>query len=435
MRLSNSKIKQGILHAEQSVRDAAVSHFAMEHSDDRTVMPLASEAIDTHGSQEAFSEIDALQSLAQSDQTISWLTSEVSQIGDPTDDQQWEYVSDLSWILAEADVHLLKRRRKDILALRFLNADARESIQQRTRLLSVAPESCWREFEECGQQLGGGQPNSTNVLRRAYQLLEVISHHPQKFSERLLSLLAEDADQRDIARAWMQACAIRGAGQMRLADAIPHLVTLVQANHEEWVREDCVIALARIGGDPVVKAVWNACAIAPPEFHEYAAWVLESVHCDLTVEAAQHLLQESSDLSTKIAYGYALLSNFAIDGIAPVRHLIVNHADSEGMDDLRQALIAVCTLMEAEFSELENWRAQFREEESFRQQWQSPAFPVVDTWSAPLGEASKRKQTNVPSQPPPLRFPKNPQFQGIRRNDACPCNSGKKFKNCCMRRQ
>ncbi len=435
MRLSNDKIKQGILHPEQSVRDVAVSHFAMAHSDDRAVMPLASEAIDTFGSNEAFSDIDALQTLAQSDQTITWLTNEVSRIGDPADKQQWEYVSALSWILAEADARLLKRHRKDVLALRFLNAEARDSIQQRTRLLSVAPETCWCEFEECCQQLGGGQQNSTGVLRGAYQLLEAVSHHPQKFSARLLSRLAEDADHRDLAQAWVQACVIRAAGQMRLTSAIPHLVRLIQADHEDWVREDCVIALARIGGDLVVKAVWNACAIAPAEFHDYAAWILESVHCDLAVEAAHHLLQESSDLSNKIAYGYALLSNFAIDGIGSVRHLILSNADAEGMDDLQQALVAVCTLIETEFPELEGWRTQIREDESFRQQWQSPAFPVFDTWAAPLSEAGMSNQADATPQPLPFRLPMNPQFRGIGRNDPCPCNSGKKFKNCCMRHQ
>ena len=82
---------------------------------------------------------------------------------------------------------------------------------------------------------------------------------------------------------------IRLAGQMRLAGGIPHIVAKLQRENADWVQEECVVALAGIGGDDVIKAVWNACALGPAHFRGYAAWVMESIHTDMAVEAALHL--------------------------------------------------------------------------------------------------------------------------------------------------
>ena len=220
---------------------------------------------------------------------------------------------------------------------------------------------------------------------------------------------------------------------MGLTAAVPHLIRLLQESNEDWVYEECVIALTRIGGDAVVKAVWNACALAEDDFHEYAAWVLEGIHSDLSEQAALHLFQDANDVTTKVAFGHALLSDFAIDGIVAVRNLLRQEVDPEDMRELQFALMAVCILAEADFPELENWREQIREEQSLREKWQSPEFPVVDTWSAQLTDAPSPLRNDAVA-PLPIRIPKAPKFRGVGRNEPCPCNSGKKFKNCCMRR-
>jgi len=434
MRLSNDKIKRGILHDEQSVRDAAVSFFSMSSPDDRTVIPMATDAIEAFGYQHAFSDIGVLQPLSQTDATITWLADEFVRIGNPVDPLQWEYVTTLSWLLAAADASLLKRRRKDIAGILFLNADAREAIGQRTKLLSANLEECWEEFERGCETLGDASPNPLGLLGHVYHLLEAISRDPQEFSDDVLSLLSEPLDvPPDLVQAWMQVCVIRAAGQMRLADATAHLVKILQEPNEDWVYEDCVNALAKIGGDDVVKAVWNTCAVAPAYFHQYAAWVLESTDSDLSVEAALQLFQQADDLAIKIDYGHALLSGFAVDGIAPVRQLVLNNVDNEEFDDLRYQLTAVCTLMEAEFPEMPAWREEFRTAEEEQVPTPGVDFPVIDTWSAQVMGSSPPKQTK-PQQPLSIQFPKASRFRGVSRNQLCPCKSGKKYKNCCLRR-
>lgn len=435
MRLSTEKIKQGILHPEQFVRDAATSYFAMELSDDRAVMPLAVQALEQFGPDVAFSDVSLLQSLAQSDESIAWIADEFGRLRDPVDQAGWEYTSSLSWILAESDAALLKRNRDTVLGIAFLNADARRAIEVRTRLLSANPDTCWNEFEQCCRTLTASQQKSTDTLARAYQLLEVVGRHPDKYADRILTLLGEKVDRgENLARAWMQVCAVRVPGQMRLEAAVPDLIRLMQEVSETWVYDDCVVALTRIGSDAVVKAVWNACAVSPDHFRQYAAWVLESIHGDLSVEAALHLFESAEDLSTKTGFGHALLSGFAVDGIAPVRHLVLNNPPSEELNELRDSLVAVCTLMEAELPEMEAWRAAMAEEVDPPSVDGGVEFPVVDTWSSQVGRAPSPSKRPASSRPLVIPKRRGGRFQGVGRNDPCPCNSGKKYKSCCMRK-
>ncbi len=85
MRLSEGKIKAGILHPEQYVRDAAMSYFSSSLSDDRTIMPVAIDAVETYGWADAFADIETLQPLAQSDPTVSWLVGEFNRLSDTQD--------------------------------------------------------------------------------------------------------------------------------------------------------------------------------------------------------------------------------------------------------------------------------------------------------------------------------------------------------------
>ena len=65
MRLSESKIKNGILHPDQDVRDVAVSYFSGTSSDDRSIMAAAIKALETYGWQATFSDVSVLESLIQ----------------------------------------------------------------------------------------------------------------------------------------------------------------------------------------------------------------------------------------------------------------------------------------------------------------------------------------------------------------------------------
>ena len=96
MRLSESKIKNGILHPDEDVRDVAISYFSGPSSDDRTIMPVAIKALETYGWQGTFSDISVMEPLVQNDDTVSWVVAEISRPGDSSDPHWADYVLGLS---------------------------------------------------------------------------------------------------------------------------------------------------------------------------------------------------------------------------------------------------------------------------------------------------------------------------------------------------
>ncbi len=166
------------------------------------------------------------------------------------------------------------------------------------------------------------------------------------------------------------------------------------------------------------------------------AWILETLHCDLAVEAAEHFFSAAEEIATRIDFGHALLALFAIDGISPVRQLLREQAGNleqqPALNDLRQALMAVCRLVDAELPELKKWEAEYEADQQQREEWQTPDFEVVDTYSADLTQPAAPRPTSSIA-PSAIPFPQKPRFRGVGRNDLCPCRSGKKYKHCCMR--
>ena len=212
-------------------------------------MPAAIQAVQRYGFQEAFTEIATLQPLVQTDQSIDWLVAEFDRLGDAADQKQWDYLSDLSWILAEADASLLKRRRGDVLGIRLLDAEAKETIGERTRLLTVHPDQCWDELENFCQHVQEGALGSGQSLGRAFHLAEAIARHGDTHVDRISSILSRQVDPTvEAGSAWMQLLMIRAAGEMRFSDAIPWIVEKLQQNYEDWVHEECILALTQIGG-------------------------------------------------------------------------------------------------------------------------------------------------------------------------------------------
>jgi hypothetical protein len=72
MRLPADKVKEAILHANQDVREAAVYYyFAKSFSTDPAIMPLAIQAIDRFGFENAFRVYSFLEDLVQTNGSIA----------------------------------------------------------------------------------------------------------------------------------------------------------------------------------------------------------------------------------------------------------------------------------------------------------------------------------------------------------------------------
>ena len=77
MRLQEEQVKQAILNPDRDVREAAVYYFARSFSQDPGIMPLAIQAIEQYGKDDAFERYSFLKDLVQTDETVLWLIAQI----------------------------------------------------------------------------------------------------------------------------------------------------------------------------------------------------------------------------------------------------------------------------------------------------------------------------------------------------------------------
>ncbi len=109
---------------------------------------------------------------------------------------------------------------------------------------------------------------------------------------------------------------------------------------------------------------------------------------------------------------------------------------------LRNYLVETCTIMGERFPEYDDWLATEKAEKEAH--WKRVKELEGDpTWLMlfALEKLAGKKAPDVPQRKPPvpqLTRPSSPVRaeikQRVGRNDPCSCGSGKKFKNCCIRK-
>jgi hypothetical protein len=145
MRLPADKVKEGVLHTDQDVREAAAWYFA--GSSDPAIMPLVIQAIEKYGFDNAFSVYSFLKKLVQTDETVSWLIRQLNTLGQPANEKEAEPVLAYIPALIHADPTILKNHESEILAM-DLDHESREAINERIWFPSRSGEELWGDLEE-----------------------------------------------------------------------------------------------------------------------------------------------------------------------------------------------------------------------------------------------------------------------------------------------
>ena len=440
MRLPEAKIKEAILHPDPEIRDRATSYFAQSYSPDPSLMPLVIKAVETHGRQDAYQLIGLSRDLRQTEETIAWV---IDELNDEQTDQDENYAFNLSMVLVEADPTLLLPREFAVLEARHFPPDLRAPLTERLRMHSWDSPTCWRRLEEFCEE--GKDKRSTNEVDRghAHRIVEALARHGQECEEKVRSVLSEKVNNDSHhPMEWLEPLVVRLAGQAHLESTIPLLIAKLQED-ADLLNEACAEALTRIGTSAVLHAVAEAFPRAEHHFRLYATGPLEHIHSDLAVETCSHLLGQEKEEDLRRELAHALLCHFAREGIEAARRLLVGREFDFESRGLRNYLLETCTLMGERFPEYDAWLAAEKTEQA--EHWKR----VKELEGDPLGlllfaleKLTGKKAADVPKAKPPrppaprLTPPHKPEGkQKVGRNDPCPCGSGKKFKNCCMKKQ
>jgi preprotein translocase subunit SecA len=150
------------------------------------------------------------------------------------------------------------------------------------------------------------------------------------------------------------------------------------------------------------------------------------------VRKCLELLPQDKELDIRTKLADALLSQYAEEGIEPVREMVERRAYDSMDTDLMRKLVALSTALGVTFPEYPIWKRETedqlaKQERRMRETWegfQAPAKPLSPPKTPPARhDVLERKPT-----------PFHSADKHVGRNDPCPCGSGKKFKKCCMNR-
>ncbi len=440
MRLPESKIKEAILHPELEIRQRAIHFFAKSFSSDTSVMPLVIKAVEKFGRDDAFHLIGQSRDLPQTEDSVGWI---IDELNDESCSRYENYAYNLSMVLVEADPRLLLPRESDILDARHFPAELRDPFTERLQMLSWDEATCWQKLEELCEE--GKDKQYANEINWSYanRIVEALARYGHECEEKVHALLRQKVeDFNHNPMKWMEPLVVRLAGQARLESTIPLLITKLHED-ADLLNEECAEALTRIGTPAVLHAVAEAFPTAEIHFRIYAINPLEKIHSDLAVAKCVQLLSQEQDHGIRNQLAEALLHHFADEGIEAARQqLIGRELDFEGKG-LRNSLLETCSLMGERFPEYEEWLAIEKAEKT--EHWKrikelegDPAGLMLFALEKLTGKKSADNPQTKPILPPASGFAlpqKTASKQKVGRNDPCPCGSGKKFKNCCLRRQ
>jgi len=427
MQLSAEQIKQGIQHPAGNVRDVSVSYFAETFSRDPDIMPRVIGAIETYGWKDAFHGHSFFQDLVQTEETLIWAIEQLQQRGETDNEDETGSIKWLLDIIHGADPELVKGHQDGIRQLEVVGEDAWHAIEERILLNGFTADRLWDELEAfCESNKAGGL--TADEVEFAHRLVEAMGAHPAAFTERVLDIIAQDIeDYTDNPMTWMEPCAVRLAGELRLEQATPLIIGKLHED-DETLNPDCVRSLVKIGTDTVADALADGFREAQWWFRFHACEVFETIHTDRSLERFLELLQWEEDLMIRCRLAQAALMNFADEAIEPARQLVLNADLSPEVIEVRNDLLAVSTLMGVELPERQRWQEAAKHDIEFRKQWYAKHYLDDDEDEYPDDD----DDDEPPILPMDTVVREEPR---IGRNDPCPCGSGKKYKKCCLKRR
>lgn len=436
MRLTPNQIKQGVLHPEQEVRDAAVYYFAGSSSTDPTIMPLVVQAIEEHGWDSAFGMYSFLERLFQTEDTLIWTIEQLRRRGQPDDEDEASLTLWLLDTLINAAPDLLKAHEEEIRELDAVDEESQEAIEEKTFLHGFTAEKLWRELEEFCEQNKSENYLTDEDVDFAHRLVEALGRHPAVFDAKVLEILSREIDDyTDNPMLWMEPCIVRLAGELRLQQAIPLIIRRLHED-DDVLDPGCMRSLTKIGTDEVVNALAADFPRAEWGFRWAAAQILETIHSDRSVEQCLTLLDSEEDLEIKCRLAQSAVMNFADEAIEPARQLILDNDLDPDVIEVRSALLAASMLIGVAFPEFDQWREDAKNDVEFRKKWyaEHERLNLDDEdggyWDED-GEYWDEDDYDVPFVPPDTVVR---ETRKIGRNDPCPCGSGKKYKKCCVRK-
>jgi hypothetical protein len=462
MRVADSTIKQAILHPENEVRWTALYYFS--YCPDESLMPLVIQAAEQYGPREAIDLLRESEDLPQTETTIQWLTGELAKQWNLEDTTNDNYCYLAASVLCRARVDLLRPEMADLPSF---PQELKTCLLERLEMAAWDWDTGWAELLKVGETFKETRSFPNRETERARRIIESLAKHKDKAAS-LPTLLNRNWNEEEAERMmWVEPMLIELAGKMRAEETVPILVKQLTEG-SFMVEESIQAALKDIGGDRVVEEIDRFWPDGDREFRLSTAEILENIHTELSAKNCVDYFSKVEDEVVKSFLVDAMLGNFVLESVELVRKLLLEDEEASDADEIKNKLVAVCTIADVRFPEYDQWYKEavedkwgwkyseterFRvsdftesedafsdeddfDEEEYDDDYDDDDYDDDDCDDDDEIDASWLLDENRPSPPDDDRIePFVNERKPVGRNDPCPCGSGKKFKKCCLNKK
>lgn len=202
----------------------------------------------------------------------------------------------------------------------------------------------------------------------------------------------------------------------------------------DWYYEEAVVALTRIGTPGVVRLVEERYPEADWSTRLQATSLLRRIRCEESAAVITAALAHEDDDDLRASLGTAAASQFD-DRLMPdaVAVLGENPIDPE-RGEIRELLVAFSYLSGLDLPERDAWEQHVDEYDDRISRLGDPATsPLVNLLPKLFDDDEDEDDFGyVDDDDEPAAEAVAARGSRVRRNEPCPCGSGKKFKRCCL---
>jgi hypothetical protein len=428
--LTHDRVKPYLLHADRTLRSYAIDYLADCYSPDPELLPMFLRTFEQFPGLDGYSweGVYHARNFTVAEEALAIILDKLQHAFDE------ELIDALCGFLGGAPLALLSAHAQELRALKRLGAPFFERFERRQTLAKLGGEELWRQLgafaDVCEEDFLGDID-----WDRADDLVEALAPHHLPDEDALCRLLADEPD-----NYWLEIFLVRLAGLRRCRPALP-LINEKLGGEGDFLNEAIADALVRINDPHAATLIRQTYPAMDFGYRVYAGDVLGRLKHAEAEEAALALLEGDDEPSSRACLGLALCELGSERGIAKVRQVIEEGYD-RSMANLQEDLLTVATVLGVTVPEADAWRREMAQEESRRQrifqrsaqklaQLQRGNRLLADAQARSDSRKAKYGQPALKLRPAPVAATTTAR---VGRNERCPCGSGKKFKQCCLKR-
>ena len=163
----------------------------------------------------------------------------------------------------------------------------------------------------------------------------------------------------------------------------------------------------------------------------YAHAVFENVYTEPVLNHVASLLEQEDDDFLRSNLGVAAASHFDSAGVEMARSVFLEDPEDPERQTIIELLVAHSYLDEIDLPERDQWEREINDEwKGFQKRRKTLSHRLSNATLQPGSGTSANAQATIPVTAQRI----DQSHKKLKRNDACPCGSGKKYKKCCMRK-